>query len=107
MLIRFTQTGTSADALNGRKYSKNDFFAALTLFAACETSGDSLGFSVGSTEIIVAGTVVNVRAGANILDTDRDQLLFRERVGGGQYFMPMTMTTSMIAMLVIEPLQVQ
>lgn len=103
MMIRFTQTGTSTDALNNRKYSKNDFWAFLSLFAACETSGDSIGFSVGSTEVIVAGTVLNVRTAANVIDTDRDQLLFQDRAAPGQYYMPMTMTTSETAMLIITP----
>ena len=46
---------------------------------------------------------VNVEIGTGVVDTSRDQVLFREGVPAGQYRLPAVVTTDTLFLLVIEP----
>lgn len=53
--------------------------ALISIWAACEDEGDTFSFSVGEQDYAVDLTP-NVEAGTGVVDTDRDQLLFREPI---------------------------
>jgi len=53
--------------------------ALISIWAAVEDEGDTFSFSVGEQEYAVDLTP-NVQASTGVVDTDRDQLLFREPV---------------------------
>lgn len=69
--------------------------AVLNLWAAGVTATDDIGLLVGDKEIIPRGTDINIEASADVIDNDRDQVLFNEVVGPGQLFLPVTVTTEM------------
>lgn len=94
---------TTSDALTGLKFKTQGLPALVSLFASGATEGDVISFSVGSQEFLVDAEV-NVEAASGVVDTDRDQLLFQERVPPGEYFMPVTVTAAAKYLLVIEPI---
>ena len=102
--IRLFVTATTADALSNEKFRVQNRMAAVSIYASCLTEGDSLGFSVGAQEFLVSGSRVNVESSTGVIDTDRDLVLLEEIVPPGQYFLPVTLTTNMDILLIIEPL---
>jgi len=76
--------------------------ALLSLWAVGLTEGDNLGLSVGTQQIIVQGTRVNVESASGVIQTNRDQLLFREAVPPGKIVVPVDLTTNMDVQLNIE-----
>ena len=62
--------------------------ALLSMWASCAANGGALGLLIGSKSIISEGTEVNVEASADVIDTDRDQLLFNEFVPSGRIRVP-------------------
>lgn len=94
--LRFRQAATSTDALANRKFAVIPAVGAiLNLWASCVTASDTFGLSVGDRDIMVNGSVTNIEASTTVVDIDRDQLVINELVGGGQLFMPITVTTAM------------
>lgn len=92
--IRTAPTATNADVLSNLKFSVIPARGAiLNLWASSATNGDTFGLSIGDRDIIVNGTELNVEASADVIDTDRDQMVFNEIIGGGQLFLPVTLTT--------------
>lgn len=92
--LAFRVASTTSDALNNRKFSVVPVGGAvLSLWGSCVTKSDSFGISVGDRDIMVDGSIMNIEASADVVDTDRDQRLFEEPVEGGQLFMPVTVTT--------------
>lgn len=67
--------------------------AILNLWGAGVTGTDSFGISVGDKDIMVDGSLLSIEISADVIDNDRDQLLFNEVVGPGQIFLPVTVTT--------------
>lgn len=76
--------------------------ALISLWAVGVTEGDTIGVSVGSQIIVPQGTRVNVESATGVIQTNRDQLLFREAVGAGKITVPVDLTTNMDVMLIIE-----
>lgn len=101
--IRRSTSGTTQDALNGLRFKVQARPALVSLYAVGATEGDSLSFAVDSQEFM-SNAQANVESASGVVDTDRDQLLFREPVPAGEYFLPLTMTTNMQWLLVIEQL---
>lgn len=101
--IRLFVTATTQDALSDEKFRVQNRVAAVSIYAASLTEGDVLGFSVGSQEFLVASRV-NVESATGVIDTDRDLVLLEEIVPPGQYFLPVTLTTNMDVLIIIEPL---
>lgn len=98
--IRQAATATSSDILSNVKFSVVPARGAiLNLWGSSATNGDTFGLSIGDRDLIVNGTELNVEASADVIDTDRDQLLFNELVGTGQLFLPVTITTEIQFML--------
>lgn len=93
---------TVSNAMNGLKFEEIPAGGALaSLYASCVTAGDVIGFSVGSEDFLVDAEP-NIEASADVVDTDRDQILFQEPVPSGKIFMPITATTAVNFLLVLE-----
>lgn len=92
---------TTADALNGLNFKVQPTPALVSLYASGATEGDTVGFSVDSNQYLVNGEC-NVEAASGVVDIDRDQMLFREPVPPGEYFLPATLTADVKFLLVIE-----
>lgn len=67
--------------------------ALLSLWVAGVTATDSYGLAIGNQDIVVQGTTVNIEVSADVIDVDRDQIVFQEPIPGGELFMPFTLTT--------------
>lgn len=100
--IKVTNQATSADALNGLKFSVQNLPALVSLFASGVTATDKVSFSVNS-QAILDDANPNVEIAADVVDTTRDGLLFQERVPPGQYFLKVTATTAVNFLVVIDP----
>lgn len=91
--IRFG-TATTTDALSNRKFNViPPGGAIINVWASSVTNGDVMGLSIGDRDIVVQGTEVNIEVSADVIDTDRDQMVFNEVIGPGQLFLPVTCTT--------------
>lgn len=94
--------GDSANAMNGLNFEDIPPGGALvSLYASCVTVGDTIGFKVGSEDFLVDAQP-NIEASADVVDTDRDQLLFQEPVPEGKIFIPVAVTTALNFLLVLE-----
>lgn len=92
--LRFRVSATTTDAMANRKFNVIPAVGAiLNLWGAAVTATDTFGLSIGDRDIMVNGSSLNIEASADVVDTDRDQMVFNELVGGGQLFMPVTVTT--------------
>ena len=104
--IRKRVTSTTADALQTEKFANLGAGPhVINLWAAGVTNSDDIGLLLGNTEIVSQGTDINVEVAADVIDTDRDQLVFSEVVmGPGKLYMPITVTTEMQFLLSVKPL---
>jgi hypothetical protein len=94
---------TTEDALNGLRFKVQGRPALVSLYAAGATEADTISFAVDSQEFLVAAEH-NVEAASGVVDVDRDQILFREPVPAGEYFMRAVVTADTKFLLVIEQL---
>jgi len=96
-------TGTDTDALSNLKFSTVPAFGAiLNMWVSSVTSGDTWGISIGDRDIVVQGSQCNVEIAADVVDIQRDQLVFDEVVSGGQLFLPVIATTQLRAVLALR-----
>jgi len=92
--LRFNVSATTPDAMSNRKFNivpANG--AVLNVWGAGVTLTDSFGVSVGDRDIMVDGSLLSIEESADVINVDRDQLVFNEIVEGGQIFLPVTVTT--------------
>jgi len=75
--------------------------ALLTLFASCVTAGDVISCTVGGKNIADLAQP-NVEISADVVDTDRDLLFAREPVPPGDILLPITATTAVNFLLILE-----
>jgi hypothetical protein len=102
--IRISNQATSANALNGLKFSKLAAPALLSLWASGVTGTDEISFSVGDREILRLANP-NIESSADVVDTARDGILIAEPAGGGEdLFMTVTATTAVNYLLLIDEL---
>lgn len=100
--IKKVNVATSANALNGLKFEDIPPGGALvSLYASGVTAGDTISYSVGSEDFLVDAQT-NIEASADVVDTDRDQILFQEPVPEGKQFLSITATTAVNYILVLE-----
>jgi len=87
--------GTSADLFSNLKFADIPASGAiLNAWSSSVTNGDVVGLSVGDRDIMVSSEV-NIESSADVIDTDRDQMIFNEVVGGGHIFVPTTVNTEL------------
>lgn len=90
--LRF-DSATNTDALSNRKFSVVPAGGAiLNLWASGATAADTFGISIGDRDIMVTGSEMNIEGAVDVVDVQRDQLVFNELIGGGQLFLPLTAT---------------
>lgn len=94
---------TTEDALNGLQFKVQARPALVSLYASGATEGDTVSFNVDGRSFL-NNAEVNVEAASGVVDIDRDQILFREAVPAGEYFLPATLTADVKFLLVIETL---
>ena len=100
--IKITNQGDSSNAVNGLKFEDiPPGGALLSLYASCVTAGDTIGLSIGSEDFLKDATP-NLEASADVVDTDRDQILFQEPVPEGKMFVPVDVTTALNFLIVLE-----
>ena len=76
----------------------------VSLYASCVTLTDEIGLRLDKT-IIMDDGIVNIRAAAiSVVLMDQDVLIFESVVGPGQLRIPVTVTTSAIIHLIVEPI---
>lgn len=93
--LRFRVAATTTDALANRKFATIPMRGAImNLWCSCVTATDTWGISVGDRDIIVNGSAMNIESATTVVDIDRDQVVMNEPVGGGQLFLPVTVTTA-------------
>lgn len=60
--------------------------ALVSIFATTPVAGGNIDYRVNTESFLVAAEA-NIEAAADVVDTDRDQLLMREPVPGGRQFL--------------------
>jgi len=84
---------TSPDALSNLQFAVIPLGGAiLNMFASGATAADTVGLSIGDRAVMVAGSECNIELSADVITTDRDQLIFNEPVPAGQLFLPVVAT---------------
>jgi hypothetical protein len=101
--LRFRVSATTTDAMANRKFNVLPAVGTImNLWASCVTATDTFGLSIGDRDILVNGSSMNIEASADVVDTDRDQLVFNELCGGGQLFLPVTVTTEAQFLIILR-----
>jgi len=101
--IRRIVATATADALNGLNFAIQNRPALISLWAVGVTESETVSFLVNSLSFLELATY-NVESSTGVIDSTRDQLLFREGVPAGQYRMNLpVITTNMNFLLNIEP----
>jgi len=92
--LRFRVSTTTPDAMSNRKFNVIPAGGAvLNMWIAGVTGTDSFGISVGDRDIMVDGSLISIEISADVIDVERDQVVFNQGVEGGQIFLPVTVTT--------------
>lgn len=92
------------DAISDEEIRRVEVPSVVNMWASCVTNGDSIGLLLNKTEIMPAGEV-NIESSADVIDNDRDQLIFNTVVGPGQLRVPVTAVTTEIQFLLsVEPI---
>lgn len=102
--IKVANQVTSANALTGLKFVKLAGPSLISLFVAAVTVTDTVGLSLGDREVLNAANP-NLEISADVVDTGRDQILYAEPgAAGEEIFMPVTATTAVGFLIVIDEL---
>lgn len=101
---RIVVAAVTGDAISNEEIRRVDQLSTVNLWASCVTKGDQLGLLLNRTEIMPADNV-NIEVSADVIDTDRDQLVFNSVVGRGQLRVPIpAVTTEIQFLLSVEPI---
>lgn len=101
---RLGVTATTADALQNEDIRRVEVPSVVNLWASSVTNGDQIGLRLDKTVIMDDGEC-NIEASADVIDTDRDQLVFNTVVGRGQLRVPVpTLTTELQFLISVEPI---
>lgn len=97
-------TAVTADALSDEDIRRVEVPSIINFFASSVTNGDQVGLRLDRTIIMDDGEC-NIEISADVIDTDRDQLVFGTVVGRGQLRVPVpTLTTELQFLLSVEPI---
>lgn len=96
-------TAVNDDAIQGDEIRRVEVPSRVNFFASAVTKTDKIGLFLNKVEILPADGV-NIESSADVIDTDRDQLVFNAFVGEGQLRVPVTaVTTECQFLLSVEP----
>ena len=92
------------DALSDQDIRVVEVPSVVNLWASSVTNGDQIGLRMGKTIIMDDGEC-NIEISADVVDTDRDQLVFNSVVGAGTLRVPVpTLTTELQFIISVEPI---
>lgn len=101
---RIAVTATTNDALADEDIRRVEQPSIVNLWASSATNGDEIGLRLDKTVIMDNGEL-NIEASADVIDTDRDQLVFNTVVGRGTLRVPVpTLTTELQFLISVEPI---
>jgi hypothetical protein len=103
--IKVTNQATAANALNGLLFAKlGDLPALISLYLSAVTNSDTVTFTIGDRDVL-RNANPNIESSADVVDTDRDQVLFAEPAEGGKELqMSVTATTAVNFLVDIDEL---
>jgi len=100
--IRPAGGGTTQDALANLKFAVVPLGGAiLNFWATGDDVADQVGLSIGARDMLVPGSHINIELSPDLVDVQRDQLLFNEPVEPGQLFLPVTATAEVHFMIAL------
>lgn len=99
--IKVTNQASSTNALANNQFKTIQRPSLLTVYASCVTATDTLSLSVGTKQIIVNANP-NIESSADVVDIDRDLILFREPAPLGDMTLAITATTAVNFLIRIE-----
>ncbi len=101
---RLLIAATTNDALSDQDIRTIEVASVVNLWAGCVTLTDTIGLRLDKT-IILDDSIVNIRAAAISVNLiDQDQIVFDTVVGPGTLRVPVTVTTSLIFTISVEPI---
>lgn len=101
---RIIVTAVTGDAIATEEIRRVNRASIINFWASAVTKTDTIGVFLNRTELLPVDSV-NIESSADVIDTDRDQLLFNTRVGRGQLRVPVgALTTEMQFLLSVEPI---
>lgn len=95
---------TTNDALSDQDIRSVESPSVVNLWATTVTVTDTIGLRLDKTIIMDDGTANVSAAAAGMIDTGRDQLVFDTVVGPGTLRLPVTVGTSAIYLISVEPI---
>lgn len=84
-VIKRKVTAASANVLSTLRFSNPSRPSAVSLWASTATASETLTFGGGVDKIYTEDAAINLESANEVVDTSRDQILFREPVVAGQY----------------------
>lgn len=101
---RLLVAASTNDALSDQDIRTVAAASVVNLWAGCVTLTDLIGLRLDRTIILDDG-ICNIRAAAiSVNFIDQDQLVFDSVVGQGELRVPVTVTTSLIFTISVEPI---
>ena len=101
---RLLVSATTGDALSDQDIRNVEVPSIVNLWASAVTVTDVIGLRLDKTVIMDDGTANVSAAALGMVDTERDQLVFDSVVGEGRLRLPVTVTTSLIFIISVEPI---
>jgi len=96
-------SATTTDALQNELIKTVEVPSIVNLWATSVTVTDQVGLQLDKTTIMAPGTCNVSAAALGMIDVGRDQLIFNSIVGAGSLRLSVTVTTSAIYLLSVEP----
>ena len=101
---RLLVAATTNDAISDQDIRSVPGPSIVSLWAGCVTLTDNIGLRLDKT-IIMDDGICNIRAAAiSLINMSDDGLVFDTVVGEGTLRIPVTVTTSLIFHLIVEPI---
>jgi len=101
---RLLVSATTTDALQNELIKDVDVPSIVNLWATAVTVTDTIGLQLDKTTIMAPGTANVSAAALGMIDVARDQLIFNSAVGVGRLRAAVTVTTSLILLISVEPI---
>lgn len=101
--IKVTNQATSTNAISTSPFRNITRPSLVSLYASCVTATDVIGFSCANKEF-VRNANPNIEAAADVVDIDRDAIFLREPMPIGEMSLPITATTAVNFLIMIEEL---
>lgn len=100
---RLAVTATTNDALSDQDIRTVEVPSVVNLWSSSVTKSDNIGLRLDKTIIMDDGTN-NIESSADVIDTERDHMVFHTVVGRGTLRVPVTVTTELQFLISVEPI---